>query len=681
MTAKLDSLPVQFGRYEVQRLVGEGGMGRVFEARLVGPAGFIKTVALKVLRASVDDDEPRVREGIFREARVGGLLKRPNIVDVYDFGIEDGQPWVAMELVRGEGLDARLAREGAVAPHDALRIAIEIARGLQAVHELQVDSAPAGLVHRDLKPANVLLGTHGEVKISDFGLARADEGEGLTSQATTSLRGTPAYMSPEQANGDELDGRSDLFALGAILFEMLSGERLLRGGTVMEQMMALVRVSERIAELPDRFGHTTGLAELLAGCLQEEAERRFEDADAFCTAARSVLYAIEWSATEEVEEFHDVTTVAIAPLEDPTAEALVREGPETFVGRETDLEALDEFVQAGGRLVTLVGPGGTGKTRLAQRFAVSRSARFAGGSWWFDLSEATSADGVCAAAARALGIGLTSGESSERVAAAIAGRGRCLIVVDNLEQVQPFATKTLALWTERCPEATFVVTSRVVLQLSEEFVYRLGPLETPIMNQLVMADDLVAAVEGNPAVQLFVQRAKAARSTFDLTESNVQDVAMLVFELDGIPLAIELAAARTKVLSPARILERLPRRFDLLTTGRQDVTGRQATLRATIDWSWNLLEPWEQAALAQCSVFRGGFDLEAAEAVIQLEGAWAVDALQALQDKILLRSWEPPETPGGSALRHLPVHPRIRRREARRRGRVQPGRWELRKRS
>jgi len=166
-------LPLVFGRYTLLRLLGEGGMGRVFEARLEGPSGFRKTVALKVIRSVVADDSPKVREAIVKEARVGGLLQHPNIVDIYDFGVTDGQPWVAMELVAGEGLERTIAREAPMETTRALRIAIEVARGLQHVHELEVDGRPAGLVHRDLKPANVLLGQHGQVKISDFGLARA----------------------------------------------------------------------------------------------------------------------------------------------------------------------------------------------------------------------------------------------------------------------------------------------------------------------------------------------------------------------------------------------------------------------------------------------------------------------------------------------------------------------------
>lgn len=650
-------LPLVFGRYTLLRLIGEGGMGRVFEARLEGPSGFRKTVALKVIRVDVAEQSPHIREAIIKEARVGGLLRHPNVVDVYDFGIHDGHPWVAMELVTGEGLERRIAREAPLETTQALRIAIDVARGLQHVHELQVDGRPAGLVHRDLKPANVLLGQHGEVKISDFGLARAAEGEGITSTGTQSIRGTPAYMAPEQAKGEPLDGRSDLFALGAMLFEMLAGERLLRGRSVIELMMGLLRLEDRVDELQQRFAHVPALPELVAGCLRANPAERHANAAAFINAARSILGSLEWSATEESASItgggtNGVMTVDIGAGEELPAKPSghILDDPASFVGRADDLQALARMLDDAARLISIVGPGGTGKTRLARRFAASQGASLEGGAWFIDLSEATSVDGICAAAARGLGIQLPAGGVVERLGAAIAGRGRCLVVLDNFEQVRDHAPATLAAWLERCPEAVFAVTSRQVLRLSDERAHRLGPLETPSLDAGPLAAEALQALAANDAVALFLQRARAVRPGFALTVANGRDVARLVAELDGIPLAIELAAARVRVLSPSKILDRLPQRFDLLTTGWQDATQRQATLRATIDWSWELLEPAEQAALAACSVFRGGFDLEAAEAVIDVDGwsgdPWVVDIVQALQDKSLLRVYEPAETPG-----------------------------------
>ena len=213
-------------------------------------------------------------------------------------------------------------------------------------------------------------------------------------------------------------------------------------------------------------------------------------------------------------------------------------------------------------------------------------------------------------------------------------------------------------WVGACADAVFVVTSRERLRLAGEESFPLEPL----------------AVDSE-AVDLFVARARAQRPDFALTAANRDDVGRIVRLLDGLPLAIELAAARVRVLSPAQLVERMRDRFALLAGARGDVA-RQATLRAAIDWSWDLLVPWEQAALAQCSVFEGGFTLELAEQVIDL-AAWpeappVMDAVQALVDKSLLRTLgagrRRPLRPRRALLRHVRQHPRVRGRATARDG-------------
>ena len=186
---------------------------------------------------------------------------------------------------------------------------------------------------------------------------------------------------------------------------------------------------------------------------------------------------------------------------------------------------------------------------------------------------------------------------------------------------------TLGRWLDQAAEAAFVVTSRERLHLPGEEIFSIEPL--PLDKE---------------AIDLFAERARAQKPDFVLGDTNRAAVAEVVRLLDGLPLAIELAAARVRVLSPAQLVERMRDRFHLLT-GVRGASARQATLKAAIDWSWDLLTPWEQAALAQCAVFEGGFTLEAAEAVLDLS-AWpdappAMDAVEALVDKSLLRTWVP----------------------------------------
>ncbi|WP_284617576.1 tetratricopeptide repeat protein [Aquabacterium humicola] len=294
-----------------------------------------------------------------------------------------------------------------------------------------------------------------------------------------------------------------------------------------------------------------------------------------------------------------------------------------FIGRSKDLQALAGRLDAGERLVTVLGMGGSGKTRLVRRYGRVWLGDWPGGVYFCDLSEARSAAGIAYAVAAALDVPLGTVDPVVQLAGVIAGRGKCLLLLDNFEQVSAHAAATLTPWLERAPQARFVVTSREVLALPAEHVMPLEPLD----------------IRG-AGVELFAVRARSRKADFELTASNRPVIEDIVALLDGLPLAIELAAARVVALAPRQLLERLKDRFQLLV-GARGAPARQATLRATIDWSWALLAPWEQAALAQASVFVGGFTLEAAEHVLDLS-AWqqaplVVDVVQSLVERSLLR--------------------------------------------
>jgi len=301
---------------------------------------------------------------------------------------------------------------------------------------------------------------------------------------------------------------------------------------------------------------------------------------------------------------------------------------DAFVGRGADLQQIARLFDDGARLVTLLGQGGTGKTRLAVRYGHAWVGDWPGGVWFCDLSEASTLDGIHYAVGSALGARLGAGDAAAQIAEAIAGRGRCLVMLDNFEQVAQYAGATIGRWLDGAPEAAFMITSRERLNVAGEVVQPVEPL--PL---------------NGPAIELFVVRAQAQRPGFVLDDAQRAAVVEVTSLLDGLPLAIELAAARIAVLSPAQLVLRLRDRFALLA-GRGG-TGRQATLRAAIDWSWQLLSAWEQSAFEQCSVFEGGFTLAGAEAVVDLspwpEAPPVVDAMQALLDKSLLRRWVPPQ--------------------------------------
>lgn len=313
---------------------------------------------------------------------------------------------------------------------------------------------------------------------------------------------------------------------------------------------------------------------------------------------------------------------------------------DAFVGRSAELRALAARFDAGGRLVSITGIGGTGKTRLARRYARAWLGDWPGGVAFCDLSEATTPAGICFAVAAALEVPLGDDDPVARLGHAIAGRARCLLVLDNVEQVVAPARDMIGRWLDRAPEARWLLTTRERLQLAGESVLELGPLATATGDD--GRDD-----EREDAIDLFILRARAQRTGFEPDAAARAQVREIVRLLDGLPLAIELAAARTRVLTLPQIAQRLGDRFALLGAARA-AGGRQATLRATIDWSWDLLAPPEQAALAQCALFEGGFALDAAESVIDLS-AWpdappVLDVIDALAHKSLLNVTSQGET-------------------------------------
>jgi len=295
---------------------------------------------------------------------------------------------------------------------------------------------------------------------------------------------------------------------------------------------------------------------------------------------------------------------------------------DAFVGRRDSLSKLQRRFDDGARLVSVLGIGGTGKTRLVARFGWDSLGQFPGGAWFCDLSQARSVDGIAHAVAQGLDLPLGKDDPVTQIGNAIAGRGQCLVILDNFEQVARHAEETLGRWLNRASSARFLVTTREILGLGGEEVLALAPLSSA------------------EAMTLFVRRAAAAKPEFQPNADEQAAIAPLVKLLEGLPLAIELAAARVRVMSPRTLLARMTERFKLLSSagGRVD---RQATLRAVFDWSWDLLSMPEKAALAQLSVFEGGFALEAAEAILDLSGyenaPWPVDALQSLVHKSFVR--------------------------------------------
>jgi predicted ATPase/class 3 adenylate cyclase len=311
----------------------------------------------------------------------------------------------------------------------------------------------------------------------------------------------------------------------------------------------------------------------------------------------------------------------------------------TFVGRDAELAQIgsrlaDEAV----RLLTLTGPGGTGKTRLALRAAADEIDRFEDGVFVVDLSAVRAAEDVPTSIARAIGLSEPGGQALLEEVTGRLRRQHTLLVLDNFEQVTTAAPTVVEL-LEGCQGLKLLVTSREALRVRPEHLFPVPPLSLP---RSAPGHRSAAELAGYEAVQLFVERAQAVSADFHLTEDNADAVADICWRLDGLPLAIELATARLNLFSPEALRDRLGSRLRLLRGGPRDLPARQQTLRATIEWSYQLLEPGEQRLFDLLSVFSGaGF--EAVETVAaeldRLTGAPldVLDGLASLVDKSLVR--------------------------------------------
>jgi non-specific serine/threonine protein kinase len=632
-------LPKTIGRYEVVKLLGEGAFGAVY---LANDPQLKRRVAIKTPHARHLRNR-RSRKQFLEEAQLAAQLSHPVLVSIYDIEAAGDECYLVMEYIEGKPLSEVLRDDWPQRRdlHYAARLLADVA---EAVHEAH----KRGLVHRDLKPANILIDQAGRPHVTDFGLAIHEEDQ---RRRAWEVSGTPAYMAPEQVRGEShrLDGRCDIWSLGAILYEMLTGRRAFSGRNVHDIFDEIVhREPKPPRQIDDRLPGS--LERICLRCLAKDVSARYTTARDLCDDLRQFLEAEaadssgDWSivlgrslplrssSVLSASTHHSSLASVTANLPQPSG---------TFIGRQQELAEVKRLIlDEKAPVVTLLGPGGMGKTRLAQQVAHVLAQPFPGGCWWADLTAATSAARIARAVLAAFGAAAAEGEAPvERVSSVLHYRPRLLLVLDNFEQVVEHATATVGEWRQRAPHVQFLVTSREPLGLAGERHYELAPLPIPDANA---PPESVERLAQYASVELFVRRAQEADARFKLDPSNAADVARICAKLEGLPLALELAAARIKIAKPAQMLKKFDQKFQFLKSTRRDLSDRQRTLEGAIQWSYDLLEPWEQSAFLQVAAFAGGFSLDAAEAVIDLaafsDAPAVIDLVQSLREKCLLRT-------------------------------------------
>ncbi|MGC2793906.1 MAG: tetratricopeptide repeat protein, partial [Candidatus Sulfotelmatobacter sp.] len=535
--------------------------------------------------------------------------------------------YIAMELVEGKTLRELLV-SGLLPIRKTIDIAAQVAEGLAKAHE-------AGIAHRDLKPENLMVSHDGLVKILDFGVAKlASPSRELPDLCSTSagltpsglVLGTVGYMSPEQAGGQGVDFRSDQFSFGLVLYEMVTGKRAFERQTAAETLVAILRERVEAIGLQNRDAPAP-LCWAIERCLTKEPDKRY-------VSTRDL--ARELAAIRDRFSEKPVKQAEIRPSNLPVQ----RTG---FVGREKEVAAAKELLlRQDVRMVTVTGPGGIGKTRLAVQVASGLVERFPGGTYFVPLASLSDPGLIASVIVQTLGIREAGGQSPLEILKGNLQDSLCapmLLLLDNFEHLVQ-AALTVAELLSASPNLKVLVTSRAALHVSGEHEFPVSPLALPDSRFKLSVEILSQC----PAVALFVQRARAVKPDFELTRENAATVAEICARLDGLPLAIELAASRVKVLSPSLMLTRLASRLQLLTGGARDMPRRQQTLRAAIDWSYDLLTAAEQKLFRRLSVFVGGCTLESAEAVCNPKGDLDLDLLDgmaSLVDKSLVQEVEP----------------------------------------
>ena len=614
---KKDLVGKKIAHYKILSQLGKGGMGVVY---LAEDTKLDRKIAVKFLSQAFIHDPDKLNR-FRREAKAVSALNHPNILTVYEIGKFGKSHYIATEFIDGKVINKHISTEN-LPIESVLAIAIQIVSALQTAHD-------AGITHRDIKPENVMIRKDGIVKVLDFGLAKLTENQSNELNSNTAnvvksitnsglIMGTPNYMSPEQARGINISYQTDIFSFGIVFYEMLTGNLPFNGDSAMDTIDAIlhkepVSLIELMPKVPRDIEY------IVNKTLRKNVSERYQNTKDLLTDLRRVKQRLDYEeagrnfsadkSNADVEETQIFDSTDLAQIKNDPPNNLSIEKPD-LIGRAAETTEISALLcKPETRLLTITGVGGSGKTRLADAISHLALAEFPDGVYYIPLAPIDNYELILPIISQNLGVPEDVDQSLSKTLTEFLHGKKMLIVLDNFEQITKAAPFVSELLTGLM-DLKMLVTSRARLNLSFEYEFTLQPLTVP-------ADKKISADECGKfsAVELFVKRATAIKPDFKLTEDNVAFIAEICQHLEGLPLAIELAAARVKLFAPQAILKRLENSLNLLTGGSKDLPERQRTMRGAIAWSYNLLEAEEMTLLNRLSVFRGGLTLEGAEFV------------------------------------------------------------------
>ncbi|MBN1283799.1 MAG: protein kinase [Anaerolineae bacterium] len=612
-------------RFEIYERIGQGGMGDVYRGVDLQTG---RPVAVKHLKLDALAARPDAGSLVARFRREGEALRRlnhPNIVKMLDAIEIDGQHYIVMEYVGGGSLHDLIRARHPLALDRVLGIALELADALTRAHHL-------GVIHRDLKPANVLMDPDtGAPRLTDFGVAHVAGYTHVTQ--TGSVIGTDYYLSPEACYGQELDAHADIWSFGVMIYEMLTG----RPPFHYTQPAAII-TAILTEPVPDPAQFRTdippALASLLGRMLEKNREDRIRSVRQVGAALEAVIRGIDPAESPGVRALVDVLggesrfptpLTPSGPAGAPARRHNLPAQSTPFIGRRTELREIAERLDDPAcRLLTLIGPGGGGKTRLAIQTAAEKLDEFPHGAYFVSLASLTCTDYLVTTVAEALRFTF---EGQDEPLAELVNylRGkRLLLIMDNFEHLLD-GSALLGEILSAAPGVKAIATSRERLNIQGEWLYTVGGMRYP-------RDGAAGDIEEYTAVRLFVASARRVRPNFTPTGADKPHIVRICRLVDGLPLGLELAASWLQMLSCAEIADEIESGLDFLSAATRDIPERHRSLRAVFDYSWGLLSPHEQAVMRQLSVFRGGFERDAAAGVTQA----TLPALLRLVGKSLL---------------------------------------------